>query len=65
MALLIIVITCLVIVLDTCQSCHTPDDFVAVTSPGHIMIGGLFAIHEKMLSSDDHPRRPQIQKCVG
>ncbi|GAB1295101.1 G-protein coupled receptor family C group 6 member A [Apodemus speciosus] len=47
------------------MSCRTPDDFVAVTSPGHIMIGGLFAIHEKMLSSDDHPRRPQIQKCVG
>nr|XP_048281339.1 G-protein coupled receptor family C group 6 member A isoform X3 [Myodes glareolus] len=65
MALLIIVITCLVIILDTSQSCHTPDDFVAITSPGHIMIGGLFAIHEKMLSSDDHPRRPQIQKCVG
>ncbi|XP_057619053.1 G-protein coupled receptor family C group 6 member A isoform X3 [Chionomys nivalis] len=65
MALLIIVITCFVIILDTSQSCHTPDDFVAITSPGHIMIGGLFAIHEKMLSSDDHPRRPQIQKCVG
>jgi G protein-coupled receptor family C group 6 protein A len=53
------------IILDTSQSCHTPDDFVAITSPGHIMIGGLFAIHEKMLSSDDHPRRPQIQKCAG
>ncbi|XP_041510955.1 G-protein coupled receptor family C group 6 member A isoform X3 [Microtus oregoni] len=65
MTLLIIVITCFVIILDTSQSCHTPDDFVAITSPGHIMIGGLFAIHEKMLSSDDHPRRPQIQKCVG
>ncbi|KAB1275257.1 G-protein coupled receptor family C group 6 member A [Camelus dromedarius] len=45
--------------------CQTPDDFVAATSPGHIMIGGLFAIHEKMLSSEDHPRRPEIQKCVG
>ncbi|XP_028628450.1 G-protein coupled receptor family C group 6 member A [Grammomys surdaster] len=65
MALLIIVITCFVIILGASQSCHTPDDFVAITSPGHIMIGGLFAIHEKMLSSDDHPRRPQIQKCVG
>ncbi|XP_075815352.1 G-protein coupled receptor family C group 6 member A isoform X3 [Microtus pennsylvanicus] len=65
MELLIIVITCFVIILDTSQSCHTPDDFVAITSPGQIMIGGLFAIHEKMLSSDDHPRRPQIQKCVG
>ncbi|XP_021061258.1 G-protein coupled receptor family C group 6 member A isoform X2 [Mus pahari] len=65
MALFIVVITCFVIILDTPQSCHTPDDFVAVTSPGHIMIGGLFAIHEKMLSTDDHPRRPQIQKCVG
>ncbi|XP_021030767.1 G-protein coupled receptor family C group 6 member A isoform X3 [Mus caroli] len=65
MALLITVVTCFVIILNTSQSCRTPDDFVAITSPGHIMIGGLFAIHEKMLSSDDHPRRPQIQKCAG
>ncbi|ELW48815.1 G-protein coupled receptor family C group 6 member A [Tupaia chinensis] len=47
------------------QPCQTPEDFVAATSPGHIMIGGLFAIHEKMLSSEDYPRRPQIQKCIG
>ncbi|XP_032745049.1 G-protein coupled receptor family C group 6 member A [Rattus rattus] len=65
MALSFVFITCFMIILDTSQSCHTPDDFVAITSPGHIMIGGLFAIHEKMLSSDDHPRQPQIQKCVG
>ncbi|XP_012888267.1 PREDICTED: G-protein coupled receptor family C group 6 member A isoform X3 [Dipodomys ordii] len=65
MALLIIVITCFVIILTTSQPCQTPDDFVAVASPGHVMIGGLFAIHEKMLSSEDHPRRPQIQKCAG
>ncbi|XP_052606608.1 G-protein coupled receptor family C group 6 member A isoform X2 [Peromyscus californicus insignis] len=65
MALLIIVITCFLIILAASQSCHSPDDFVAITSPGHVMIGGLFAIHEKMMSSDDHPRRPQIQKCVG
>ncbi|KAL2792484.1 G-protein coupled receptor family C group 6 member A isoform 2 precursor [Daubentonia madagascariensis] len=65
MALLIILITCFVIILETSQPCQTPDDFVAATSPGHIIIGGLFAIHEKMLSSGDYPRRPQIQKCVG
>ncbi|XP_004702079.1 G-protein coupled receptor family C group 6 member A isoform X1 [Echinops telfairi] len=65
MALLIIQITCLVIILATSQPCQTPDDLVAATSPGHIMIGGLFAIHEKMMSSEDYPRRPQIQKCVG
>uniref|UniRef100_A0A8C0W360 G-protein coupled receptor family C group 6 member A n=1 Tax=Castor canadensis TaxID=51338 RepID=A0A8C0W360_CASCN len=65
MALLIVVIIYLVIILATSQSCQAPDDFVAATSPGHIMIGGLFAIHEKMLSSEEHPRRPQIQKCVG
>uniref|UniRef100_A0A8C6QG15 G-protein coupled receptor family C group 6 member A n=1 Tax=Nannospalax galili TaxID=1026970 RepID=A0A8C6QG15_NANGA len=65
MALLIIVITCIMIIFETSQPCNTPDDFVAITSPGHIMIGGLFAIHEKMLSSEDQPRRPQIQKCVG
>uniref|UniRef100_A0A2K6ET08 G-protein coupled receptor family C group 6 member A n=1 Tax=Propithecus coquereli TaxID=379532 RepID=A0A2K6ET08_PROCO len=64
MALLIILITCFVIILATSHPCQTPDDFVAATSPGHIIIGGLFAIHEKMLSSEDYPRRPQIQKCV-
>uniref|UniRef100_A0A8C9PFF0 G-protein coupled receptor family C group 6 member A n=1 Tax=Spermophilus dauricus TaxID=99837 RepID=A0A8C9PFF0_SPEDA len=65
MALLMILITCFMAILATSQPCQTPDDFVAVTSPGHIMIGGLFAIHEKMLTSEDQPRRPQIQKCVG
>nr|XP_008516188.1 PREDICTED: G-protein coupled receptor family C group 6 member A isoform X2 [Equus przewalskii] len=65
MALLIILIICFVIILASSQPCQTPDDFVTATSPGHIMIGGLFAIHEKMLSSDDYPRRPEIQKCVG
>ncbi|XP_070275310.1 G-protein coupled receptor family C group 6 member A isoform X2 [Myotis yumanensis] len=65
MALLIVLITCFVIILATSQPCRTPDDFVAATSPGHIMIGGLFAIHEKMLSSEGYPRRPEIQKCVG
>ncbi|XP_075410077.1 G-protein coupled receptor family C group 6 member A isoform X2 [Tenrec ecaudatus] len=65
MALLIILITCLVIILATSQPCQTPDDLVAATSPGHVMIGGLFAIHEKMMSPEEYPRRPQIQKCVG
>ncbi|XP_044092898.1 G-protein coupled receptor family C group 6 member A [Neovison vison] len=65
MALLMIPMTCFGSILATFQPCQTPDDFVAATSPGHIMIGGLFAIHEKMLSSEDYPRRPEIQKCVG
>ncbi|XP_066104478.1 G-protein coupled receptor family C group 6 member A isoform X1 [Saccopteryx bilineata] len=65
MALLIALITCFVIILATSQPCQTPDDFVAATSLGHIMIGGLFAIHEKLLSSEDFPRPPGIQKCVG
>ncbi|XP_006839965.1 PREDICTED: G-protein coupled receptor family C group 6 member A isoform X3 [Chrysochloris asiatica] len=65
MALLVIQITCFVIILATSQTCQTPDDFVAATSPGHVMIGGLFAIHEKMLSSEEFPREPEIQKCVG
>ncbi|KAM9059826.1 LOW QUALITY PROTEIN: G-protein coupled receptor family C group 6 member A [Megaptera novaeangliae] len=64
MALLRVLITCFVIIFAT-SPCQTPDDFVAATSPGHIMIGGLFAIHEKMLSSEDYPRWPEIQKCVG
>ncbi|XP_027459392.1 G-protein coupled receptor family C group 6 member A isoform X2 [Zalophus californianus] len=65
MALLIIPMTCFGSTLATSPPCQTPDDFVAATSPGHITIGGLFAIHEKMLSSEDYPRRPEIQKCVG
>ncbi|XP_002714814.1 G-protein coupled receptor family C group 6 member A [Oryctolagus cuniculus] len=65
MALLTTLTICFVIILATSQPCQMPDDFVAATSPGHIMIGGLFAIHEKMLSSEEHPRRPQIQKCVS
>ncbi|XP_045862341.1 G-protein coupled receptor family C group 6 member A isoform X2 [Meles meles] len=65
MALLMIPVTCLGSTLAASQPCQTPDDFVAAASPGHIMIGGLFAIHEKMLSSEDYPRRPEIQKCVG
>ncbi|KAM5262567.1 LOW QUALITY PROTEIN: G-protein coupled receptor family C group 6 member A [Ctenodactylus gundi] len=65
MALLIALITCSVMILATSQPCQTPDDFVAVTSPGHIMIGGLFPIHEKMTSSEEHPRRPQIRKCLN
>ncbi|XP_010595074.2 G-protein coupled receptor family C group 6 member A isoform X3 [Loxodonta africana] len=65
MALLIILITCFVIIFATSQPCQTPDDFVAATSPGHVMIGGLFAIHEKTVSSEEYPRRPEIQKCVG
>ncbi|XP_077626996.1 G-protein coupled receptor family C group 6 member A isoform X2 [Crocuta crocuta] len=65
MALLIIPIICFVIPLAATQTCQTPDDFVTATSPGHVIIGGLFAIHEKMLSSEDYPRRPEIQKCVG
>ncbi|KFO24460.1 G-protein coupled receptor family C group 6 member A [Fukomys damarensis] len=58
-------LTCSLIILPASQPCQTPDDFVAVTSPGHVMIGGLFPIHEKMMFSEDHPRRPQIQKCIG
>lgn len=65
MALLMGLITCFVVILAASQPCRTPDDFVAATSPGQIMIGGLFAIHEKMLSSEDYPRQPVIQKCVG
>lgn len=47
MTLLIELITCFVIVFATSQPCQTPDDFVAATPPGHVMTGGLFAIHEK------------------
>lgn len=46
MALLIILITCFVIILPTFQPCQTPDDSVAASCLGRIMIEGFFAIHK-------------------
>ncbi|XP_061482288.1 G-protein coupled receptor family C group 6 member A isoform X2 [Rhineura floridana] len=47
------------------QSCRNPDDFVGASSPGDVVIGGLFAIHGKMLHSEEEPLKPVIANCAG
>lgn len=47
------------------DSCRSPDDFVGASSPGDIVIGGLFAIHGKMLHSGEKPLKPMIANCAG
>ncbi|XP_053129546.1 G-protein coupled receptor family C group 6 member A [Hemicordylus capensis] len=47
------------------QSCWSPEDFVGASSPGDIVIGGLFAIHGKMLHSEEEPLKPVIANCAG
>ncbi|XP_043820646.1 G-protein coupled receptor family C group 6 member A [Dromiciops gliroides] len=65
MALLRILFPCFVTILNLSQPCQIPDGFVAASSPGHVVIGGLFAIHNKMARSEEYPRRPEIQTCEG
>uniref|UniRef100_A0A8D0C188 G-protein coupled receptor family C group 6 member A n=1 Tax=Salvator merianae TaxID=96440 RepID=A0A8D0C188_SALMN len=48
-----------------CPSCRSPDDFVGARSPGDIVIGGLFAIHGKMLHAEEKPLKPVIANCAG
>ncbi|XP_058019838.1 G-protein coupled receptor family C group 6 member A [Ahaetulla prasina] len=47
------------------DSCRSLDDFVGASSPGDIVIGGLFAIHSKMLHSGEKPLKPMIANCAG
>ncbi|XP_068933089.1 G-protein coupled receptor family C group 6 member A [Petaurus breviceps papuanus] len=65
MALLRILFPCFVTILNLSQPCQIPDAFVAASAPGHIVIGGLFAVHNKMIRSEEYPRRPEIQTCEG
>ena len=60
-----LLMTCFVIVFAASQPCQTPDDLVAADSPGHIMIGGLFAIHEKILSSEEYPESQKSRSVPG
>ncbi|XP_038252102.1 G-protein coupled receptor family C group 6 member A isoform X2 [Dermochelys coriacea] len=65
MALVALLIPCFVISFDVTHSCQNADNFVGASSPGDIVIGGLFAIHGKMLHPEEHPMRPVIQNCAG
>nr|XP_025040428.1 G-protein coupled receptor family C group 6 member A isoform X3 [Pelodiscus sinensis] len=65
MALVGLLIPCFVISFDVTHSCQNGDNFVGASSPGDIVIGGLFAVHSKMLHPEEHPMRPVIQNCAG
>ncbi|XP_053919716.1 G-protein coupled receptor family C group 6 member A isoform X4 [Cuculus canorus] len=65
MAFVGFLIPCFVISADIAFSCQNTDDFVSASSPGDIVIGGLFAIHSEMLHPEEYPIKPVIQNCAG
>ncbi|NXY40930.1 GPC6A protein, partial [Ceuthmochares aereus] len=65
MAFIIFLIPCFVISTDIAFSCQNTDDFVSASSPGDIVIGGLFAVHSEMLHPEENPIKPVIQNCAG
>ncbi|NXA42094.1 GPC6A protein, partial [Eudromia elegans] len=65
MALVRLLIPCVVISTDVAYSCQNIDDFVGASSPGDIIIGGLFDIHNEMLHPEEQPIKPVIQNCAS
>ncbi|KAM6126732.1 G-protein coupled receptor family C group 6 member A [Pterocles gutturalis] len=65
MAFVSFLIPCFVISTDIAFSCQNTHDFVDASSPGDIVIGGLFAVHSVMLHPEEYPIKPVIQNCAG
>ncbi|KAM3931620.1 G-protein coupled receptor family C group 6 member A-like [Leptodactylus fuscus] len=54
------------ILISGLHCCLIPDDFVGARAKGDIIIGGLFAVHGKMVASaKGYPQKPAIQSCEG
>ncbi|XP_075059067.1 G-protein coupled receptor family C group 6 member A isoform X2 [Mixophyes fleayi] len=54
------------ILISGLRCCLIPDDFVGAKAHGDVIIGGLFAVHGKMMdSTKGYPQQPAIQNCVG
>uniref|UniRef100_A0A8C9EXI2 G-protein coupled receptor family C group 6 member A n=1 Tax=Pavo cristatus TaxID=9049 RepID=A0A8C9EXI2_PAVCR len=65
MALFSLVLIPFVISSDIASACQNTDDFVSASSPGDIIIAGLFAVHSEMLHPEEYPIKPVIQNCAG
>ncbi|KAK1170414.1 G-protein coupled receptor family C group 6 member A [Acipenser oxyrinchus oxyrinchus] len=55
---------CFALFLSRAESCQNPGDLIKASSPGDIIIGGLFSIHTNVKYSH-LPRRPEALVCEG
>ncbi|KAG9493397.1 hypothetical protein GDO78_001354, partial [Eleutherodactylus coqui] len=54
------------ILISGIHCCLIPDDFIGARAHGDIIVGGLFAVHGKMVNSaKGYPHKPAIQNCEG